>query len=190
MAPSITVWPTADANAYQAVATIDTYHDNSLHGAPWRGLSADDKTRTSITATRQLDRERWAGAITAHVAGLAFPRTGIVDREGAAVADDVIPPEILDAHSELCNELAANPGVQTGSTGDNVKAIGASKSRVEFFEKVDSGGQFPIIVQDLISHMLAQNSRNKAGAAYGTDATDDASQFQDRAAYDKTHPYG
>ncbi len=118
--PTIVVWPTSSANSYQAVATITTYHDDSLHGAPWRGLSSDDKERAAITATRMLDRERWRGAQTSSSQDLAFLRTDITNREGTAVADTVIPPELLAAHSELCNELAVNPGVQTGSTGDNV----------------------------------------------------------------------
>lgn len=190
--PTVTAFPSTPANSYQTIAAITIYADGSVNGGDWLAAEELEQQRAAIEATRIIDRENWAGGRTSPTQDLAFPRTGLSDKEGVALADDQIPPDILAAHSELSMALVSSAGARSGAgTADNVKSITTNKSRVEFFKPGENiGDDLPDVVQDLAGHLLEYNNVSLAGTAYGTDADDNESQFEDREKFYRDEPLG
>jgi len=186
----LVAYPTASANSYISQTDASKYFAGAIHADAWVNAEGDDKDKALITATRMIDREIWAGAKTSASQDLAFPRTGVYDRDGVALADDAIPQDILDATCEIALALLENTGAQTGGGAANVKSLTTSKTSVEFFQSKSRPGSLPEIAGTLVDHMRASKGVNVAGAAYGTDEDDYPSQFEDRTKWDRTEPLG
>src|SRR5687768_3971384 len=60
----------------------------------------------------------WTGAPTTSTQALPWPRTGMFDRLGRAIPDDVIPQELKDAESEFAGQL-----LKSDRTLDNVVGV-------------------------------------------------------------------
>ena len=101
------------ANSYLAVADADTYHTDRGNSA-WTGTDAV-KQAALIKATAYLDAHyTWStGVKYDDDNGLAWPRSGAIDKHGYSIDGDVIPQAVLDATAELAliviggTELAA-----------------------------------------------------------------------------------
>jgi hypothetical protein len=99
----------------------------------WGSLSADEKKRALISATRYLDRLPWAGAKTVSSQINAFPRTGIVDADGQEASGT--PQEIVDACCILAADFVADPTIlDSVSTGSNTKELQAGSVRIVYFK--------------------------------------------------------
>jgi len=146
-------------NDYPAYADVD-FADEYLAGdfsraSAWAALGADPKGTALVSATRLLQRQLW--------------------RAGAPATDD--PPAVVaEAASLLAADIASKPGlVDGGSTGSNVKAVGAGSARVEFFRPT-AGTPLPAAAFDLLRGLLgpADGSGSDSVAldntAYGSDA--------------------
>lgn len=113
----------ANANSYETLAEAETYFATRLPLAGWE--NADSKEILLIMATRVLDAmlsghrrlERgkdgnfyitsplWTGGPATTTQRLAWPRTGMLDRNGNAIAVNVIPQDLKDATAELAGQL-------------------------------------------------------------------------------------
>lgn len=123
--PIIIATPGAsNANSYETHAEANTYFDERLLlTPPWL---ASGEERVLIMATRVLDvtaqpgktyitlpngsgyyraRRTWTGTPATATQRLAWPRTGMYDRNGNAIDPGVIPQELKDAESELAGQL-------------------------------------------------------------------------------------
>jgi hypothetical protein len=82
---------------------------------------------------------QWTGAPTSATQRLAWPRTGMFDRNGNAIGSTIIPQELKDAESELAGQLAI-----TDTTLDNATIVGgvtsvrAGSVAVSFKENIDA----------------------------------------------------
>jgi len=122
--PTIIATPgAANANSYLTLAEAQAYFDARLPLAGWD--DADDQSVLVIMATRvlemmfvghrRLDRgkdgdfyittPKWTGAPSTTTQRLAWPRTGMLDRNGNAIAVDVVPQDLKDATAELAGQL-------------------------------------------------------------------------------------
>lgn len=124
--PTIVATPgAANANSYLTVAEAQAYFDSRAPLEGWE--EADDKSALLIMATRTLDMllsgtrtyvpgtkgqvgyyrigSRWSGAPTDGVQVLAWPRTGMLNRNGFAIASNVIPQDLKNAVAELAGAL-------------------------------------------------------------------------------------
>ena len=145
-------------NCYIARATAITYFTDLLHGADFLGASTTIQDQALVTATKMLDRQEWVGSKTDPAQDLDWPRTGISDPEGVAVASDAIPQFILDATCELALALIQDAAVQTNSdTSTNIKSLKAGSAEIEYF-KGKSGTRFPVITHELIWFYLSTTS--------------------------------
>ena len=139
---SVTLVATAgavDANSYATLAEAQAYYDTRVIVDGWEG--ADDQSVLLMMATRVIDamlsprrtfvapsgnrsgyyinRPTWSGARPAtNLSRLAWPRSGMFDRNGVAISSLVIPQELKDATAELAGALGTND-----STLDNDVAV-------------------------------------------------------------------
>lgn len=124
--PTIVATPGAtNANSYETLAEANTYFQGRiLLDPPWIEVG-DPSERLLITATKNIEifgsgakrlvREgdrsffvvgrKWTGNPTSSTQALSWPRTGMYDRQGRAIPDNVIPQELKEAESELAGQL-------------------------------------------------------------------------------------
>ena len=116
----------ATSNSYGTEAEATQYFDERIPlNPPWS--SAPDAPAVLIMATRILDayfqplkvlvkcsdgcdsyykiRRHWTGAPATSTQRLAWPRIGMYDRNGNAIASNIIPQELKDAQFELAGRL-------------------------------------------------------------------------------------
>jgi hypothetical protein len=118
----------ANANSYETLVEAEAYFATRLPLAGWE--NADDKSVLLIMGTRVLDaiarplrrfvpaqgggtayyitRRTWTGAPATTTQKLAWPRTGMYDANGNAIASNVIPQDLKDAESELAGQLGTS----------------------------------------------------------------------------------
>lgn len=114
----------ANANSYATAAEWDAYNETRY---PQFAITSDDvKEALLIQATRTLDLslsgirrsikingepsyfvvgQKWSGAPTTTTQALAWPRTGMYDRNGNAIASNVIPQDLKNAICELAGQM-------------------------------------------------------------------------------------
>lgn len=114
----------ATANSYETLVEAEAYFTNRLPLKGWE--DAIDKAVQLIMSTRVLDafarpfkqlvrptngapyyyiRRTWTGAPATTTQRLAWPRVGMYDANGNAIASNVIPQDLKDAESELAGQL-------------------------------------------------------------------------------------
>ena len=113
------------ANSYETLVEAEVYFTIRLPLVGWAG----DKSVLLIMGTRVLDaiarpfkqlvtpssgapyyriRRTWTGLPASATQKLAWPRTGMFDMNGNAIASNVIPQDLKDALSELAGQLGAS----------------------------------------------------------------------------------
>lgn len=120
----------ASANSYTTRAEADLYYTNRLFSASWTGSTEAIKDAALIMATRVLDmmlspykyfvppttgvnaqlgyyrtRPQWTGAPVDNIQRLAWPRSGMFDRNGNEISELVLPIELKEAIAELAGQL-------------------------------------------------------------------------------------
>ncbi len=154
-----------------SVARFTDYLAGSFqNGALIATLTATQVKQILIEATRIFNRTPWMGAqTTAGQAPGAWPRTGVTDREGNAIASDVIPLDIEHGAYELAAIVANDADTQSTAAGDNLKRIKAGPVELEKFRPTFNG-RFALPVQELVGQYLGGGSGMFAGGfASGTD---------------------
>jgi hypothetical protein len=147
-----------NGNDYQVYADLE-FADEYLGGDVaradnWEALDEDpDQGRALVTATRLLQRQSW--------------------RDGVPSLDD--PPLIVQqATALLAADISAKPALgDSGSTGSNVKSVGAGSAKVEFFRPT-AGTPLPQAAYDLLGDLLgpptgAATDPSLDGTAYGSE---------------------
>ena len=105
----------ADVTACSAYAVA--YYGSALDGSPASKEAAIGR------ATAYLDGLRWKGTRTyGRLQSLQWPRSGVSDCEGEAIADDEIPDEVIIAQHELARAEHQSPGILSpqGSLRDSI----------------------------------------------------------------------
>ena|GEM_PF-1254628 len=181
----------ASGNSYANIATADTYLDDSVRaGLSWKAVDTDTKARSLITATRLLDKQCFIGSKTASSQTLEWPRTGVTDADGNAVADDTVPTGIINGCIELAYELSQNAELETSkNTGSNDKRYRAGSVEIEYFRPggvmgTDGITRFPVVVMECIREYLCGNAKGTP-SAFGTS---DTSQFDNCDTYNLDEP--
>lgn len=177
MAATLYAWPGTSAgfaNAYCAVSDGDTYFASRLGADAWTDASTDEKKQALVSATRMIDRQRWAGTSTSGTfpySTLAWPRSGVTDKYGDSVSATGLPADIITGTEELALALLEDESAQdTASAGTNTKRVKAGQVEVEFFKPtLGQLGRFPLIVQELLGQFLAGANSSSAGVVSGDD---------------------
>lgn len=100
-----------DANTYATLAEANAYHASRLYSTVWTAATVTDATREAALtmACRLLDAypRAWSGAAVDAVQALGWPRSGMLTRNGFAVATTEIPLALKEAQAELARQLIA-----------------------------------------------------------------------------------
>ena len=128
----------ANANSYITRSEADTYHESRLHIATWSAATDLVKDAALMMATTLLDtRVKWRGAPTTTTQALQWPRTGLVNRVGAAIPDNVIPQELKWATAELARLLiATDRTAENEVAASGLKALKAGPVNLQFREDI------------------------------------------------------
>jgi hypothetical protein len=184
MPPTVDVTPgSADANSYVTVEEAQAYFDGRIAIPEW--TDSEVKDALVIMATTVIDNmfsgvkvvnkdvdppfmwvlPRWTGVPTdAAVQALAWPRIGMVNRNGAPIPPDVIPRDLKRATAELAGQLA-----RTDLTIDNdvavqgIKSVSAGSVSVAFR---DAGIATTRMIPDAVMMMLVPSWYTDEGQLY------------------------
>lgn len=142
----------ANSNSYSTEAEADAYMATRLHASVWSSATSADKVAVLIWATRLLDQLSWQGAKASEAQALRWPRSGVVDRDGYSVDDDIIPQDLKDACAEyalslLSTDLTAAPD----TAGFSKLKVGSIELEIDKFDREDGA---PDSVLSLISYAV------------------------------------
>lgn len=142
-------------DAYASVAQADLYLAAAIHaGTTWTGASDNTKGQALVTATRILDRQRWADAYDTQA-----------EREDVAA--------IQDASVEMALALVDGSDLQTEQqTGQKLQSIRAGSVALSYFRGAEgTPTRFPTIVNELLRDYLAGDTATMVGVATGVGGT-------------------
>jgi hypothetical protein len=100
----------ASADSYATLAEFVDYAGSRLPVLAWF-TAADDPTREAAlrAACRELDQDFvWTGSAVDSTQALCWPRSGMVNRNGFAIATSAIPKSLKDAQCEFALQLGAS----------------------------------------------------------------------------------
>lgn len=140
-------------DSYASVEQADEYLAASFHaGTTWSGASATTKGQALVTATRILDRQRWAAAYDTQ-------------------AEREVEDGIIDASIEMALALVDASDLQTEQvTGQKLQSITAGSVSLTYFRGAEGRPhRFPTIVHELLRDYLAGADFSVVGKATGTD---------------------
>ena len=100
----ITTPGASDATSYASLAEAEAYMATLVHKDAWAGT---DQTKEAALqqATRLLDTLAWKGRKATAAQALAWPRTGVTDRDGYEVDPATIPVALRNACAEFAFRL-------------------------------------------------------------------------------------
>lgn len=181
-------------NSYDVYASI-AEADRELVVDParatvWASATDDKKIMYLVAATQRLNLLVWRGEKTgAGVQQNAFPRTGLVYRDGTDVATDEVPYGVERATAVLAGSIALDGSVaDTGRSRQVVKRVKAGAAEVEFASAAASAIALRPIqdetVYELVREWLVGALASEAGTGAAAFGTDGVSAFQD--SYDRS----
>lgn len=153
----------ASANSYATLEEANAYHASRLALVPPWVTSGATAEALLIMATRVLDAmavarkvlrfdgrggpqgrpyyvtsRAWTGAVATATQALAWPRTGMFDRLGRAIAEDAIPTELREATAELAGQLlAGDRTLDNTATVEGISEVRAGSVQVKFSEMIE-----------------------------------------------------
>lgn len=108
----------ANANSYVDVTFAAAYFDDRLHSSVWSNASNDDRDRSLIMATREIDtRIAWDGYKVTETQALDWPRSGLYDDNRDYVDEDTLPIELKNAVCEYALVLLGTDTLAPQETG-------------------------------------------------------------------------
>ncbi len=147
----------ATANSYCTEVEATAYFASRLPlKPPWE--DADDPTAALAMATRVLDAmalphrtlrydgdfkyyytsRQWTGSSATATQRLAWPRTGMFDANGNAIASTVIPQALKDAESELAGQLImADTTLDSATIVGGITSVRAGSVAVTFKDMIE-----------------------------------------------------
>lgn len=145
----------ANANSYADLDEALAYNSSRLYASAWEDADEAEREQALQMATSLLDAKYvWTGVATNETQALGWPRVGMKNRNGFAIADSVIPQALKDATSEFARQLLG-----TDRTVDNdieiqgITGIKAGPVSLTFKDDIEAGSReqvIPSAVHDLI----------------------------------------
>jgi len=128
----------ASANSYAAAGDADTYLNTIYGGSEWAGLSADDKARLLITATKYLERLPVKYDKAAATQALKFPvlNTSLdaaTEGDGFTEAKEAC---ILQALYLLTNSDAIQEALNSGIQGTQSESLSSVSKSISGFNQM------------------------------------------------------
>jgi len=126
----------ANANSYIDVSEADAFEAARPQSA-WTTLTIAEKETALQWATSLLDGSFvWTGAAADGVQALAWPRQGMLTRNGYAIPTNVIPIELKRAQAEFARQLADDDlASDNAALKQGITAIKAGSVALSFGQK-------------------------------------------------------
>ena len=139
----------ANANSFASILTIDAYVLTNPHDSTWTALTDAQKNGYAVWSCRVLNEQiLWDGWIVDSDQALPLPRSGMVDREGYTIDNNVIPDEVVNAQCELARLLAVED-----RTADN-GLLGFKEISVGSIKLVADKADRPIVLAPSVFNMI------------------------------------
>lgn len=164
MAITIVATPGAtNANSFLTLAEALTYFEGRMVVPEWE---TGDQSRLLVMATRAivnmfspsrrlirmippaqsyyLIRPTWTGAIATATQSLPWPRIGMFDRYGNAIASNVVPQDLKEATAEFAAHLAkGDRSFDSDAVVQGLKSVSAGSVSVSFKDQFDAIKMIP-----------------------------------------------
>lgn len=129
----------ADADSFVTLAEADAHFTN--YGGTWSGTDPEKEAALRRAALWMSTFIQWNGAKACSDNLLAWPRTGMTDCDGTAIADDTVPAQVKLAQYAAALVELQSPGALTPSvtTGKVVKRNKVDVIEQEFMTPQDMG---------------------------------------------------
>lgn len=145
MALTLVTTPAAPtANSYATVAEANAYHEGRLHVDDWDDADDAIKAAALVQAAKFLDAmpRAWTGAASTAEQAMGWPRTGMLSRNGYALASGEIPNALKDAQAEFARQLIATDRTEDNAiTLQGITSVKAGSVDVKFREKTLEEGE-------------------------------------------------
>ena len=151
----------ATSNSYLTIEEANDYFDTRLPIAGWTNADEDTKAALLIMATRTLDslltplktyvpasgsasayfrvRRAWTGSPASTTQRLAWPRSGMYDRNGNAIPTTVIPHELKEATAELAGQLSiSDRTLDNEASVQGLKSVSAGSVSLSFKDYIEA----------------------------------------------------
>lgn len=157
----------ADANTYCTAEEDSAYQQLRLHNTGWVA-SGDVQARSLVMATMLLDahlsmadqafykaqdkryRYAWTGQAADGVQALAWPRIGMVSRNGYPIPANVIPVELKRAVSEFAGQIRLTERtLDLDQKTQGLKSLSAGPVSMVFKDNIE-----PQVVPDAVINLL------------------------------------
>jgi hypothetical protein len=156
--PEIVATPGAvNANSYATVDEAKAYFLTrpSAHWKKWDDADTNDRAAALISATELLDATlTWTGAAASPSQALAWPRTGMANRNGLAIASNVIPNELKRATAEFAKQLLeSNRLADNAIARQGIESLTAGPVELNFRE-TEWTESLPSVLPDAVKILL------------------------------------
>ena len=89
------------SNSYLSVQEADDYFAGRFGADKWMTFTNTQKQQLLVTASKQLDTAVYGGRRAEQIQSMQWPRFGLVDGDGYAISDLVIPAKMKEATCEM-----------------------------------------------------------------------------------------
>ena len=89
------------SNSYLSVTEADDYFAGRFGADKWSTFTNTQKQQLLVTSTKQLDTASFNGRKSKVIQSLQWPRQALVDLDGNALDDTVIPSKLKEATCEM-----------------------------------------------------------------------------------------
>jgi hypothetical protein len=127
----------ADATSLVSLEKANTYWTDrplTTGGVAWNAISTAERQERLIVASdyiRNQKRYRWRGTKKTYAQRMPFPRTGLMERDGQEVPDNVVPHQVEEAVMFLAARAVAEdlqPDLERGGRVASVGVAGITQS--------------------------------------------------------------
>jgi hypothetical protein len=126
----------ANANSWASVAEFKVYRDVRLPASAVVTAATDALIEAALqVACRSINENfDWTGAAVDNVQALAWPRSGMLSRNGFAIATTVNPKELKDAQCEMAFQIIAGADLvaDNAAAAQGVALVQAGSVKVAF----------------------------------------------------------
>lgn len=146
-----------NSNSYISRALATSYFDTQLRADVWTDATDDDKDRSLIMATAQIDAlVSWYGKRVKDTQALSWPRSGVTV-DGVELESDEIPVNLQEATAEMAKALL------TGDRMGDSDTAGFKRIKVDVIElEIDKYSTIST-VPTYVSFLLAPLGRTGSG---------------------------
>lgn len=129
----------AGADSFVSLAGADSHFAN--YGGFWAGDDPDKESALRRAALWLSTYIVWDGSKACGGNMLAWPRAGVTDCDGNAVADNVVPQQVIFAQLAAASVELQSPGAMTPSvtTGKQTKRVKVDVIEEEYMTPQDMG---------------------------------------------------